>query len=377
MFKRFFELDAYLRPVRGKYESEIDGLRFLAIFPVVLTHYMTSIIRNGNYQEVEASFFFLIIQSGGFGVFLFFLISGFILSKPFFTALESDRELSLWKYFRRRFIRIEPPYLIVILGLFVAQVMIGTISFDTDKLFASLFYAYGFTYGTYSPINPVAWSLEVEIQFYVLMPLLFVLLKRVKKVTNWILGGLILFFILLSEYVNLHALNLHLSLLRYGHFFLIGMLLANMEVKGESRYFQQRLCFINPWLTFVVCLFLIIVCQLNWTNILYQLQILPLFIIFLIVRDNQQATNRFFSIKPIAIIGGMCYTIYLIHYAFLHIITKTLLATYTTEVFYFDLLIYAFSIALVFLIAFPVYRIIERPFMLIGRQGKKTILENQ
>ena len=49
------------------------------------------------------------------------------------------------------------------------------------NLIASLFYSHGLVYGRESAINGVAWSLEIEIQFYLLTPLL-VLMFRLRNV---------------------------------------------------------------------------------------------------------------------------------------------------------------------------------------------------
>src|SRR5262249_35658102 len=112
---------------------------------------------------------------GEHGVELFFAISGFILAVPFaMQYLNAGRRVKLSRYFWRRVTRLEPPYLISLLLLFAMRVWLRGQPFDVYKwnLLWSSLYVHGFVMGVQSQINGVAWSLEIEIQFYLLMPLL-------------------------------------------------------------------------------------------------------------------------------------------------------------------------------------------------------------
>src|SRR5439155_25634283 len=71
--------------------------------------------------------------------------------------------------------RTDPPYLIV-MSLLVAGSLVAGSSVELGHYLASLVYLHGTYYGTDSPLNSVAWSLEIEVQFYVLVPALAILL---------------------------------------------------------------------------------------------------------------------------------------------------------------------------------------------------------
>src|SRR5437016_6274312 len=93
---------------RGTFIPQVDGLRFIAITFAVLIH-VEQFSRSGN--------MFLL---GWRGVQLFFVISGFILSLPFAAHyLSGGPPVHLGKYYLRRVTRLEPPYILNILFLFV------------------------------------------------------------------------------------------------------------------------------------------------------------------------------------------------------------------------------------------------------------------
>src|SRR5690606_17853519 len=117
----------------------------------------------------------------------FFAISGFILALPFINELVHEgRKVILKDYYIRRVTRLEPPYIISLILLFGLQVAAGRLSFGEHlpNFFASFFYIHNIVYDAWSVINPVAWSLEIEVQFYLLAPFLFRWLFSIKSPTT-------------------------------------------------------------------------------------------------------------------------------------------------------------------------------------------------
>ncbi len=103
---------------------QIDGLRFVAIMAVIGYHvrvicsYHLHTTPAGN--AVEGDVVNDVLSVGHLGVELFFAISGFILSLPFARWwLGGGKSVSLRGYYIRRVTRIEPPYVIHLLFLFV------------------------------------------------------------------------------------------------------------------------------------------------------------------------------------------------------------------------------------------------------------------
>src|SRR5215207_5274847 len=109
------------------YLPEIDGLRFLAIFSVVVIMHITGYmnVKFYNDQLIAEGYWQRMVLGGGGGVSLFFIISGFILSLPFAKwRLTGGRPVLLQNYYLRRLTRLEPPYVIALVIFFIAQVWI-------------------------------------------------------------------------------------------------------------------------------------------------------------------------------------------------------------------------------------------------------------
>ncbi len=112
--------------------------------------------------------FLFAVQLADEGVAIFFLISGFLLYRPFVRARAEGREFSVRDYARRRILRIVPAYWVA-LSLFVA---LGYVSGVTSHNWW-IFYGFGQVY-SFSTIGNglgVAWTLCVEVTFYAALPL--------------------------------------------------------------------------------------------------------------------------------------------------------------------------------------------------------------
>src|SRR6478609_1384385 len=158
------------------YRADVDGLRSIAIIPVVLFHLG-----------------FSWISGGYFGVDVFFVISGFLITSILFKEIETH-SFSMIKFWLRRVKRILPAIITVILTtLLVAPFLIfkgDIISLTSDSLSALFSYAnfhmlskFGDYWGK-SAENSFflhAWSLSVEEQFYVFYPLFLFSLYKLKQ----------------------------------------------------------------------------------------------------------------------------------------------------------------------------------------------------
>jgi peptidoglycan/LPS O-acetylase OafA/YrhL len=162
---------------------EIDGLRCVAVCSVVLYHL-------GGFLGWR------IAEHGYRGVNLFYVISGFILGLPFASHyLQQKPPVKLRSYFLRRLARLEPPYLLSLLICFGGLVWLQ--GRDGRELLpglaASAGYVHSLWFGAQSAINPVTWSLEVEVQFYCLAPLLAgIFALRPKRLRRAVLLALVI-----------------------------------------------------------------------------------------------------------------------------------------------------------------------------------------
>lgn len=110
------------------------------------------------------------------GVELFFAISGFILGVPFASRyLLHTPKVDLKSYFLRRLTRLEPPYFLALFAWAAMQRLVAhrSVTDMAPHLLAHSLYVQNLTFGAFvGAVNTVAWSLEVGIQFYILVPLL-------------------------------------------------------------------------------------------------------------------------------------------------------------------------------------------------------------
>jgi peptidoglycan/LPS O-acetylase OafA/YrhL len=325
---------------RGRrFIAEVDGLRFLAIASVVLFHlksdtqfYLVRLPATQGRAPNLTGFEELLIRVldlGQYGVQLFFVLSGFLLALPFARwRFGKGPRPGLRAYFLRRLTRLEPPYIAAMLLVFLVTIAgaaaaialsrmglrsssLHEIPNHLPSLLASLVYQHNLLFGRASTVNPVAWSLEVEVQFYVLAPLL----AMVFAIRNTRLRRSILLAALLAAplwralaYPRGSEL-LRLSLPGQIEFFLTGFLLVDLYLLdwGEepSRGAIWDAIGFAGWAALAVLL---------WTG-RHPWLIAPAIGIAYTGAFKGRLTGAMITRPVITVIGGMCYTIYLLHYA--------------------------------------------------------------
>jgi len=353
---------------------EIDGMRFFAIITVVIFHLNTAFAREIG-LTVEQSVDILggknTFSIGGalirldLGVKVFFAISGFILALPFLKALQQDKQVDILSYFKRRLTRLEPPFIISLLLFSLVHVVIfhEAIGLVLKHFIVGLGYSHNLIYGEPNFINPVTWSLETEAQFYIVVPLMYVLFRFLKK--GYLrLGLLILLFLCSVFFKNLYSTNGYVgsSILAYFVNFSVGIFFAQLYL-SNLRFFDssKRIYYDILGVCSILGMFIFYKPQADIQNIVFfNLSILLLFFaVFL-----GKYFNRFFVNKWIYTIGGMCYSIYLLHYAFFHLFVKFSKVLMFTESYGINLGIQLLlGIPMVLLASCLFFIFVERPCM--------------
>jgi peptidoglycan/LPS O-acetylase OafA/YrhL len=346
----------------GNYMPEIDGLRFIAIFWVAVLMHLTNIIDINIYnrQLIKTGFVRSVVLEGGNGVSFFFMISGFILALPFVKEkLYGGNKVLLKKYYLRRLTRLEPPYIAALLVVFVLLVfVIKQYSFSAllPHLAASSVYMHNIIYNGASSVLGVAWSLEVEIQFYILAPFLcYIFFIKKHTLRRLILLVLIIFF---AIYAFNHLWQTPVFIIHAACYFLSGMLLADLY-SGKWKLFNHSKITLPAGVLIFISIHFVFSVQSVW---LFLLKLLLLNVFFYIAITNT-TLRKIMSIQWISIIGGMCYSVYLLHLMVMSAVSK-LLSNYVIENKLIGFFIYCICLlAAVLTVSMLFYKLIEQPCM--------------
>jgi peptidoglycan/LPS O-acetylase OafA/YrhL len=171
-------------PSSGPRLAGIEGLRAIAAFAILVHHVWISSAPDG--KAIDVGQLDRLLPDLAFGVTLFFTLSGFLLYHPFAVGIMRQERLpSISKYLRNRALRIVPAYWVILLAtaVFLQSVLVrdsmGALH-DGGILDAQEFLRNALFLQHYSPrtvatgIGP-AWSLAIEVVFYLALPLLALL----------------------------------------------------------------------------------------------------------------------------------------------------------------------------------------------------------
>jgi peptidoglycan/LPS O-acetylase OafA/YrhL len=351
------------------YQPEVDGLRFLAISMILLLHIHLTLISRSTipFEGDPHTYKWLktILLNGHWGVPLFFVLSGFILCLPFARHyISGTPPVSLKAYYLRRLTRLEPPYFIAMFVLCFIQLLMHTNppSVLLKSWLASMAYINNFVYNRGALFDQVTWTLEIEIQFYLLAPLLFSIFRWRPLGRRTALVLLTVLFVAAQVWY----LPAYKSIYHFIQYFLLGMLIAELYVSNVAAEF-----FGNKWVSLLapVCLAAIFffpptageTFRIQVALKLYFL--LMIGVLFYVVLKNRMVGNVF-GMRFISLIGGMCYSIYLLHYPILNILQKYTFRVHFTSYYLPNLALQLLLLGVpIVVISGAFYYFVERPFM--------------
>ena len=190
--------------MRITYRPEIDGLRTISVFAVIIYHANFILFGHG-------------LFTGGFiGVDIFFVISGYLITTLILKEIYKTNQFSFKYFYERRIRRILPILLFVTIFTSLISYFIllpsSLIDFGKSVLsiisFGSNFY-FNYTGNGYGQENSLlkpllhTWSLSVEEQFYILFPIcLIIIIKFFRKYLLTVLFLSFLISLFFSEYCS-------------------------------------------------------------------------------------------------------------------------------------------------------------------------------
>jgi len=171
-----FWLDSWhVSPSVNRDYDFIDGLRGIAILMVVIGHHFYINPKSAGLTQYVGS----LVGTGGCGVTLFYALSEFLISWGFWKRkVTSAKTTTPQCYAQRRFWKIYPPLAFSILLLTPFYSVLNS-DWSYFPLAAKWLTGWAFILPVSGKMNPVMWTLVIEVQFYVTLPLVFLCLKRV------------------------------------------------------------------------------------------------------------------------------------------------------------------------------------------------------
>jgi peptidoglycan/LPS O-acetylase OafA/YrhL len=184
-----------------------DALRAFAILCVFLHHMFLQTLLIAKSRELE--------WLGYWGVDCFFVLTGFLLCGPYFRAIVDGTPLPSWRQFAaRRFLRIYPLYF-VCLALSIVDASLHADRPSVLDVGAHVFMLHGFLVPFVTQINGPLWTMAVDAQFYLIMPVvafaLYALVRKRSVDTRvrsiWFLLALVFCLSALERFASLYVLT--------------------------------------------------------------------------------------------------------------------------------------------------------------------------
>lgn len=357
-----------------KYMPVLDGLRGLAVLAVLLFH--------------------LDILSGGYlGVDIFFVISGYLITKIIIEE-KYNNSFSLKNFYIKRFKRLFPA--LIFIAIF--SLLVAILIFDADNLirlnkssFYSLFFVSNIFFwtesnyfDTSSNLKPLlhTWSLGIEMTFYIIFPSFLIILNKIKSIKFRILILVLIIFLTAILIIFLNTKKPIFDTLVFDGFF-------------YGKYIDDTLFFLFPFrfFEFLFGSIIVFIPKINFEKIsayLFNLAFFTLILFFIIIDEKSDYLirtifaclctsiliyfrannfNYFLNNNLIIKTGIVSYSLYLVHWPVIVF----------TKYFFFDQLDY-FKIVLIicfsYFFAQLSYSFIEKPLRRNYNFNKKIFLSS-
>jgi len=293
--------------------------------------------------------------------------------------IAKEKPVSLKKYFLRRLTRLEPPYILIMSVLLFGSVYVAkniSLNDGIESYLSSIIYCHNFIYPRSLPfLNCVAWSLEVEVQFYILAPVMaYVFSIKPSSVRRISLSSIAVLFIIINRF-DFNPFQFT-SLINYFQYFLAGFLLADLYVSNSTILPKTKYDYLMGFAFFLIIWpFDIGDFASNFQRFIWEfVQLVSIFFLYYYVLFHK--TFRMLSLKLITNIGGMCYSIYLVHFSLISMFGHPLLRFTFSNYSFVNITIYSVILILtVMTISSIFFLFIERPCM--DKDWYKKIFKRQ
>jgi peptidoglycan/LPS O-acetylase OafA/YrhL len=265
---------------------------------------------------------------GGFGVTIFFFLSGYLITILLTREYDQFEGISLFAFYGRRIIRLAPPILLTLVVCYVLLFLkLVEGGFDLGTLVSQIFFYYNY-YSLWTATSQtvdglgILWSLAVEEHFYLIWPMLFIALATMRRAIWYVVALLfcVLVWRCLRWYVfGSYEWDIYISSDTRMDSILYGCLLALMQWRGDAaRIFSQSRSMrisILAGATVILLVCFAIRDDSFRSTIRFSLQgvaLMPFF--YYAIQRPDDLLFRVLNWKFMRRIGQWSFTIYLIHF---------------------------------------------------------------
>lgn len=343
--------------LQKQFITRLESLRGLAAFGVALYHSVSIF-------EVQPSWYVFnksiqLIGNGGGPVMVFFVLSGHVLTLSILSEMETGYSIKQYlAYLLRRAFRLMPLLTVAILVTYTIKLIISPSNYGLTDYAKVIFsppkrlieLASNLSLKSAS-INPVAWTLEIEVVWSILLPLLVLVLKLSPV---WNILALILFggaAIFIPAGYSMH----------YALAFFLGASMINWikpARTGLLALFGLTAIWVIPIVTDTALkdiVFMTAASLIVWATI------------------HGEGSMRLLDWRPVRFLGKTSYSFYLWHFTILYIIT----AISPVQGFMGNMFVLLASLSITIPISALSHRYIEMPFVNVGRAMAKVVKTRQ
>jgi len=306
------------------YFPALTGIRAIAAYMVFIYHYFPF-----NYSNLKGTFLADFFNEFHTGVTVFFVLSGFLITHQYYNR----SDFNFLSYLKKRFFRIFPLYFILttITFVYIAFYKTHAILVFLKMYLLNITLLRGFFENYYLSGIAQGWSLTVEEQFYLIAPLLFVLIKKNKNnilffSVVFVVAGFLLVY--LCKDLNWYGfMNHYFFMMNFTFFgrvfeFSAGIALA-LLVKNNNDNFQTKYATLFGAFFSLVCIFALPFFKSetgngksHYAGVIINNLVLPIFGIAPLLWGLIYEKTFFSSIlsgKIFSLLGKSSYAFYLIH----------------------------------------------------------------
>lgn len=301
----------------------LDGLRFLSFVLVFITHCMSVFFPEINKSKWYSKVVLNIFTSGEIGVSFFFVLSGFLITYLLLVEQKESAIINIKNFYIRRILKIWPLYYVVMLIAFFIFPHLREIAGlpliqDIDPRYCFTFLNNFYKIGNHNVplIADVFWSVAIEEQFYLCLPIILVFIpnKYFFKIIGFIIIASAFFrfqFYNIIE-VDFHTLGVISDMA-------IGALLAYLAFFNKN-FISSIQTLSKFWILIIYLFLLFVIC---FHSLLFQFNYLFIFkriimslIFALIIAEQNYSNNSLFKIsnfKAVSKLGKYTYGLYCLH----------------------------------------------------------------